>query len=73
MTSSVLVVDSRQAALKESGDVILSGAPIYAQAGELFSGAKAAPAGGSTVFKSLGLAVEDMAAKLVYDRLACRT
>ncbi len=72
MNSSLLIVDSREAALKESGDVILSSAPIYAEAGELFSGAKAAPnPGPTTVFKSLGLAVEDIAAaKLVYDRLA---
>jgi ornithine cyclodeaminase/alanine dehydrogenase-like protein (mu-crystallin family) len=74
MTSSILIVDSREAALKESGDVILSGAPIYAEAGELFSGAKAPPpAGRTTVFKSLGLAVEDIAAaRLVYESLARR-
>ena len=69
MTSSALIVNSREAALKESGDVILSGAAIYAEAGEVFSGAKARPpAGRTTVFKSLGLAVEDIAAaRLVYD------
>jgi ornithine cyclodeaminase/alanine dehydrogenase-like protein (mu-crystallin family) len=73
MSSSALIVDSREAALKESGDVILSGAPITAEAGELFSGAAAPSAGRTTVFKSLGLAVEDIAAaKLVYDRLARR-
>ena len=68
MTSSVLVVDSREAAQKESGDVILSRALIYAEAGEIFAGTKAKPAAGSTtVFKSLGLAVEDVAtARLVY-------
>ena len=72
MTSSALIVDSREAALKESGDVILSGAAIYSEIGELFSGAAARPSTGrTTVFKSLGLAVEDIAAaKLVYDRLA---
>src|SRR3954469_25554165 len=35
-----LVVDSREAVLKESGDVILSKADIYAEAGEIFSGIK---------------------------------
>jgi ornithine cyclodeaminase/alanine dehydrogenase-like protein (mu-crystallin family) len=72
MASAALVVDSREAALKESGDVIMSRAAIYAEAGEVFSGAKALPAAGrTTVFKSLGLAVEDVAAaKLVHDRLA---
>ena len=33
-----LVVDSREAVLKESGDVILSNADIYAEVGEIFSG-----------------------------------
>jgi ornithine cyclodeaminase/alanine dehydrogenase-like protein (mu-crystallin family) len=66
--ANVLVVDSREAVLKESGDVILSGAQIYAEAGEIFTGAKAAPRSETTVFKSVGLAIEDVAAaKLVYD------
>lgn len=65
---STLIVDSRAAALKESGDVILSGAQIFAEAGELFSGKKSVPPEATTVFKSLGLAVEDIAtARLVYD------
>ncbi len=65
---NVLIVDSREAALTESGDVILSGAPIYAELGEIFAGLKPAPAAQTTVFKSVGLAVEDVAtAKLVYD------
>jgi thiomorpholine-carboxylate dehydrogenase len=44
--ANTLVVDSREAVLKESGDVILSGAEIYAEAGEIFAGAKAAPSPG---------------------------
>jgi len=68
---NVLVVDSREAVLKESGDVILSGAEIYAEAGEIFAGTKAAPFSKTTVFKSVGLAIEDIAtAKLVYDNAA---
>jgi ornithine cyclodeaminase/alanine dehydrogenase-like protein (mu-crystallin family) len=66
-----LIVDSREAALKESGDVILSKATIYAEAGEIFAGTKPSPAAETTVFKSVGLAVEDIAAaKLVFDRIA---
>src|ERR1051326_7763085 len=38
MRDSVLLVDSREAAMKESGDVILSGAKIYAEIGEAFAG-----------------------------------
>jgi thiomorpholine-carboxylate dehydrogenase len=69
--ANILVVDSREAVLKESGDVILSGAEIYAEAGEIFAGAKAAPSSETTVFKSVGLAIEDIAtAKLVYDKAA---
>jgi thiomorpholine-carboxylate dehydrogenase len=69
--ANTLVVDSREAVLKESGDVILSGAEIYAEAGEIFAGTKAAPSSETTVFKSVGLAIEDIAAaKLVYDKAA---
>lgn len=66
---NTVVVDSREAALQESGDVIASHATIYAEAGELFAGTKPKPPGSATtVFKSMGLAVEDLAtAKLVYD------
>jgi len=70
--ANTVIVDSREAVLKESGDVILSGAVIYAEAGEIFAGINVAPpASNTTVFKSVGLAVEDItAAKLVYDALA---
>jgi ornithine cyclodeaminase/alanine dehydrogenase-like protein (mu-crystallin family) len=65
---NLIIVDSREAALKESGDIILSQAKIFAEAGEIFSGIKKADRQQTTIFKSLGLAVEDIAtAKLVYD------
>jgi thiomorpholine-carboxylate dehydrogenase len=71
LLGSTVIVDSREAALRESGDVILSRAPIFAEAGEVFAGCKRPPRGATTVFKSLGLAVEDIAtARLVYDALA---
>jgi thiomorpholine-carboxylate dehydrogenase len=65
---NVVVADSREAAEKESGDVILSGAKVYAEIGELLAGAKPRPAPGATViFKALGQAVTDaVAARLVY-------
>jgi ornithine cyclodeaminase/alanine dehydrogenase-like protein (mu-crystallin family) len=64
---NTLVVDSREAVLRESGDVILSGAAIYAEIGEIFAGLKP-PASETTIFKSVGLAIEDVAtARLVYD------
>jgi ornithine cyclodeaminase/alanine dehydrogenase-like protein (mu-crystallin family) len=68
LLGSTLIVDSREAALRESGDVILSGAAIFAEAGEVFAGARRPARTATTVFKSLGLAVEDLAtARLVYD------
>ena len=72
MTESVVVVDSREAVLKEAGDVILSGAAIYAEVGEIFAGSKPKPVPGrTTVFKSVGIAVEDIAAaNLVWDAIA---
>lgn len=67
---NTLVVDSREAVLKESGDVILSKAPIFAEAGEIFAGSKITERAETTVFKSVGIAVEDIAAaRLVYDAI----
>ena len=67
---NTLIVDSREAVLKESGDVILSKAPIFAEAGEIFAGSKRPERSATTVFKSVGIAVEDIAtARLVYDAI----
>ena len=65
--ANVILVDSREAALKESGDVILSGAKIYAELGEALTGKITKRTNETTIFKSLGMAVEDItAATLVY-------
>lgn len=66
---NVLIVDSREAAVQESGDVILSGAKIHAEIGEILAGTLPPPPQGATIiFKALGQAVEDaVAARLVYD------
>ena len=64
-----VVVDSREAAMQESGDVLLAHATIYAEIGELLAGTRPLPHAEVTVFKSLGLAVEDLAsAKLVLEK-----
>ena len=61
-----VIVDSREAAMKESGDVLLANATVYAELGELLGNAKPVPQAEVTVFKSLGIAVEDLAsARLV--------
>jgi ornithine cyclodeaminase/alanine dehydrogenase-like protein (mu-crystallin family) len=57
-----------QGALKESGDVILSGAKIYAELGEALAGKVPAQANKTTIFKSLGMAVEDIAAAMLVYR-----
>jgi thiomorpholine-carboxylate dehydrogenase len=67
---AAVVADSRQAAMVESGDILLSGATVYAELGEILAGTKPKPSAETIVFKSLGLAVEDLAAaKLVIDAI----
>ena len=70
----MLVVDSREAVSHEAGDVILSKASIHAEIGEIFAGSKPKPpAGSTTVFKSVGIAVEDLAAaRLIYEAVRMR-
>jgi ornithine cyclodeaminase/alanine dehydrogenase-like protein (mu-crystallin family) len=63
--ANVVFVDSREAARKESGDVILSSAKIYAELGEALAGKIPPRANETTIFKSLGMAVEDIAAALL--------
>jgi ornithine cyclodeaminase/alanine dehydrogenase-like protein (mu-crystallin family) len=60
--ANTVVVDSREAAEKEAGDVILARAPIFAEIGEIFNGSKHVAHSTTTIFKSVGLAVEDIAA-----------
>jgi thiomorpholine-carboxylate dehydrogenase len=69
-----IVADQREAAETESGDVILSGARVAAELGEVLDGRVAPPpAGTRIVFKSLGQAVEDaVAAELVWRSLSAR-
>ncbi|BDE06541.1 ornithine cyclodeaminase [Vulcanimicrobium alpinum] len=70
--ANVLVVDSREAVLVEAGDVILSHASIYAEAGEIIAGTKAAPASETTIFKSVGIAIEDVASAALIAARAAR-
>jgi ornithine cyclodeaminase/alanine dehydrogenase-like protein (mu-crystallin family) len=64
-----VVVESREAALKEAGDIVLARAQVAAEIGELLNGAQIDRGGCPVVFKSVGIAVEDIAAaKLVYDK-----
>jgi ornithine cyclodeaminase/alanine dehydrogenase-like protein (mu-crystallin family) len=71
--ANVVFVDSREGAMKESGDVILSGAKIYAEIGEALAGKVPSRANEITIFKSLGMAVEDIAAAMLVYRAATTT
>jgi thiomorpholine-carboxylate dehydrogenase len=71
--SNVVFVDSREGAMKESGDVILSGAKIYAELGEALAGKVSPRTSETTIFKSLGMALEDIAAAMLVYRAAAAT
>jgi ornithine cyclodeaminase/alanine dehydrogenase-like protein (mu-crystallin family) len=67
MQSSLIVAESRSCAERESGDVQLSGNGVDVEIGEIISGAVAAPTNRRIVFKSVGMAIEDLtAARLVW-------
>jgi thiomorpholine-carboxylate dehydrogenase len=67
MLSSCVIAESRNSVERESGDVMLSGVHVHAEIGEILSGAIPAPSGRRTVFKSVGMAIEDLvAARLVW-------
>jgi len=68
--SNVVFVDSREGATKESGDVMLSGANIHAELGEALAGKVPPRTNETTIFKSLGMAVEDIAAAMLVYRSA---
>jgi ornithine cyclodeaminase len=66
MQSAVVLADSRASAESESGDILLSGAKVFAELGEILIGIKTISGYPTIVFKSLGLAAEDAgAAELV--------
>lgn len=64
-----IIVESAEAARLESGDIIASGAPIYAELGEILAGTMPPPQQDRRiVYKGLGIAAEDLAAaRLVYE------
>ena len=70
LAKAKLYVESREAAGKESGDVIAAGR-IFAELGEVLAEAKAGRESEDeiTLYKSVGVAIEDVAtAALVYER-----
>ena len=64
-----VVVESRAAAGKEAGDIVLAKEEITAEIGELLNGTPLERGSRPVVFKSVGIAVEDIAtAQLVYEK-----
>ena len=64
MHTSYLVAESRDCVGRESGDVRCSGAKIEAEIGEILArpDAAAIPRTGRVLFKTVGMAIEDLAA-----------
>ncbi|UWZ84307.1 ornithine cyclodeaminase family protein [Occallatibacter riparius] len=67
--TSYIVAESRHAAERESGDIVLSNSSVQAEIGEILSdpASHPFPKKGRVLFKSVGMAIEDLvAAKLVW-------
>ena len=69
--SHVIVVDSREGTLAESGNIRRFNAKIHAELGEVLDGTRPVDPEATVVFDSIGMACEDIAAAtLVYNLLA---
>jgi ornithine cyclodeaminase/alanine dehydrogenase-like protein (mu-crystallin family) len=65
-----LIAESRQGVERESGDVILSNAKVHAEIGEILAGTAQLALTGRRIFKSVGMAIEDLTcAALVWQTL----
>lgn len=72
MLSSYVIAEARSNVERESGDVILSGAKVQAELGEILASpsAQVIPRDRRIVFKTVGMAIEDItAARIVWNRL----
>lgn len=71
MRGSYIVADSRSSVELESGDVRFAGVKVDAEIGEILARPQAAiPRSGRIVFKSVGMAIEDLtAARIVWQAL----
>ncbi len=70
MLSSTVIAESRECVARESGDLILSGARVRAEIGEILLSRIPAPRSQRIVFKTVGMAIEDLtAARLAWESL----
>ena len=68
MVDNTVLVESYEAARNQAGNIRGSGCEIFAEVGEIYSGAKKAPEGSTVIYDSVGVAIMDVvAAKLAYD------
>jgi thiomorpholine-carboxylate dehydrogenase len=74
MRGATVIVESRESAERESAEIVQSGTRVYGELGEILAGTKSKPEGKTkTIYKSLGIAVEDIAAaKLVFEKARAR-
>lgn len=71
--SNKVVVETREGAEIEAGNVRRWKADVFAELGELLDGSKTIDPGATVVFDSLGMACEDIAAaRLIWDKLGSR-
>ena len=69
--ANTVLVESRDAARDQAGDVRGSGCEIFAEVGEVYAGTAAVPGGATVIYDSVGIAIQDIAAaRLAYDRVA---
>ena len=68
MVDNTVLVESCESARNQAGNIRGSGCEIFAEVGEIYSGAKKAPEGITVIYDSVGVAIMDVvAAKLAYD------
>jgi len=66
--ANTVIVESREAAHDQAGNIRGSGCEIFAEIGEIYAG-MVAPESATIIFDSVGVAIMDVAAAgLVYDR-----
>jgi thiomorpholine-carboxylate dehydrogenase len=73
VAGAAIVVEECAAALRESAEIVNDGVPIYAEVGEILAGTEKPPVRSKTIYKSLGVAVEDVAAARMIWRKALKT
>ncbi|MEM7249941.1 MAG: ornithine cyclodeaminase family protein [Pseudomonadota bacterium] len=66
--ANTVIVESYDAARDQAGNIRGSGCEVFAEVGEVFSGAKDVPTGATVIFDSVGIAIMDAAAaQLAYE------